>query len=109
MGENCTLFDFDRLDGGFGSRCHSSPLRSLHFSPYLCHTGITINEVQNWATYSLLDIWDIPLKKFIVIHSAFGILLIHNLCFLSSLILSTPRTTEVAFEIFASTDIPVLI
>lgn len=35
MGENCTLFDFDRLDGGFRSRCHSSAWRSLYFPPYL--------------------------------------------------------------------------
>lgn len=141
MGENCTLFDFDRLDGGFGSGCHSSALRSLHFSPYLRHTGLTIDEVyihfcsctidknqHSWViknlTFSAFCVFETKHQRSVEVaykvmyslqnlnyypHCLWYFVNSKSLFFwLSNLILGTPRTSEVAYDIFTSTDIPVL-
>lgn len=42
MGENCALFDFDRLDGGFGSLCRSRVMMSnlyISFLPIWCRNS----------------------------------------------------------------------
>lgn len=46
MGENCTLFDFDRLDDGFRSRCHSRVLAAFN------------NVTENFSITGTIQIWE---------------------------------------------------
>lgn len=46
MGENCTLFDFDRLDDGFRSRCQSRVL-----------TAFNNNVTENFSITGTIQIW----------------------------------------------------